>query len=253
MKSLREIYFTQLGIDPDPASPVDRRKRKAALARAYELRSFEIEHYWKRATHFWGYQAAMFIAFGALLSTRTGGFFPLAIPIAALGFFTAIANVAASQGSKFWQENWEKHIDMLEDEFEGRLHKTVWLGKSCCHPSVSRVNGLLGWVLLLFWPLAAVGTAWLWNLGAGTQDQNAVESIVGNLSSPIPWVAGLLCLAFLGVIGWHLSLSSPRGNTILRNGDVGTGCDQSSQLGPLEPLLVSRHNPADEPTSSGAL
>jgi hypothetical protein len=38
----------------------------AALTRAYLLRDFEIEHYWKPATYFWAFQVAIFAAFGLL-------------------------------------------------------------------------------------------------------------------------------------------------------------------------------------------
>ena len=38
--------------------------QKAALNRAHEIRKFEIELYWKRATYFWLLQAAVFTALG---------------------------------------------------------------------------------------------------------------------------------------------------------------------------------------------
>ncbi|MGH8568044.1 MAG: hypothetical protein ACREXU_08475, partial [Gammaproteobacteria bacterium] len=30
-----------------------------------------------------------------------------------------------NRGSKFWQENWENHVDLLEDQIMGPLYKTV--------------------------------------------------------------------------------------------------------------------------------
>jgi hypothetical protein len=68
-----------------------------------------------------------------------------------LGALTAVANYFSASGSKFWQENWERHIDMLEDEFEGRLHKTVWLSEGKVSYSVSGINQSLSSLFILFW------------------------------------------------------------------------------------------------------
>ncbi|MEL7686684.1 hypothetical protein AAG596_04210 [Citromicrobium bathyomarinum] len=109
-----------------------------ALERAHELRKFEIENYWRRSTYFWGFQ---FVTFGALaLSSNGGDFDPaLVLVIAVLGALAAWTAILSARGSKFWQENWEKHVDFLEDEVEGRLHKTALLRNDVSY-SVSRVN-----------------------------------------------------------------------------------------------------------------
>jgi len=242
MRPLREVYFEQLGIDP--SSKEDRERRQAALTRAYQLRSFEIEHFWKRATYFWGYQVAIFTAFGLFLSGRAGGFLFLAVPVAAVGFLTALAGLLAGQGSKFWQENWEKHIDMLEDEFEGRLHKTVWLGKTCCHPSVSGVNHVLGWVFVAFWVMAFVGAVAL--TLATTEANGATQPAWWPAFSWSRLAIAAVGVAFASVLFWRLVLRPVRGETILRNGNDGGGCDSSNPYSPQTPLLVARYNPANE-------
>jgi hypothetical protein len=148
---LRSRYFNTLGFDRD--SPL----RKDALERAHKLRTFEIEHYWKRATYFWGFQVAIFAAFGLVWKEQgnaTTEWSPLAAALGGLGFLTAIANVLSARGSRFWQENWEKHIDMLEDKAEGRLYKTVWLKDGKRSYSVSRVNENLSYCFVGFWMLA---------------------------------------------------------------------------------------------------
>jgi hypothetical protein len=72
----------------------DDSKLEKALRRAYAQRTFEIEHYWKRATFFWGFQAAIFVAFGFVWKEPGGpkqsGFLVLAL--SSLGILTAIAN-----------------------------------------------------------------------------------------------------------------------------------------------------------------
>jgi hypothetical protein len=144
----RDRYFNTLSIKYDEIA-----KRRRALNRAYALRTFEIEHYWKRATYFWGFQIAIFAAFGLLSKRDTApiewGIIPVAL--SGLGVLTAFANSLSASGSKFWQQNWERHIDMLEDEIEGRLHKTIWLPEGKASYSVSGINSILSSFIILFW------------------------------------------------------------------------------------------------------
>jgi DUF2934 family protein len=122
----RTRYLGTLGFYD--GSEATAKRLAAALKRAYRIRNFEIEHYWKRATYFWAFQVAIFAAFG-LLWKQTAAWSPVTVLLAGLGILTAVANSLSARGSRFWQENWESHIDMLEDEIEGRLYKTVWLDK----------------------------------------------------------------------------------------------------------------------------
>ncbi|MGJ5205040.1 RipA family octameric membrane protein [Bradyrhizobium sp. HKCCYLR20261] len=164
MTVTREQYLGALDCSEDSrtsecseAKKVDDSKLKNALSRAYEQRTFEIEHYWKRATFFWGFQAAIFVAFGFVWKEPAGptqsGL--LVLSLSSLGILTALANYLSARGSKFWQENWEKHIDMLEDAFEGRLYKTVWLSDGVREYSVSKVNLTLSSYFILFWLIVA--------------------------------------------------------------------------------------------------
>lgn len=158
MGELRERYFNTLKIRENES---EKEKRKAALERAYNLRNFEIEHYWKRATYFWGFQIAIFAAFGFLWKGDTTNGWPLiGGALSSLGILTAIANSLSSCGSTFWQRNWERHIDMLEDEFEGRLYKTVWLHEGSVSFSVSRVNRTLSYCFIGFWLIVAFNFGW---------------------------------------------------------------------------------------------
>jgi hypothetical protein len=156
VSTLREQYFRTLGFNENDTASPSQSKREKALNRAYELRSFEIEHYWKRATYFWGFQIAIFAAFGLIwkdpISNQWG---PIAVALSLLGILTALANYLSARGSKFWQRNWEMHIDMLEDEIEGRLYKTVWLPDGKVSFSVSRINLQLGVCMGFFWVLIA--------------------------------------------------------------------------------------------------
>src|ERR1051325_8976323 len=140
----RRTYFRRLRLLTDAEGA-----QKAALTRAHDLRQFEIENYWRRATYFWGFQ---FAAFGALALTAKGGVIHsgLGLFVSVLGALTAYAALLTAQGSKFWQENWEAHVDLLEDEIEGWLHKTVSV-RSELAPSVSGVNERLLQLLVAGW------------------------------------------------------------------------------------------------------
>jgi len=154
MGGLRDSYFTALGLNGDDDQSVKR--LEAAFARAHQLRQFEIELYWKRATYFWVFQAAIFAALGFVSNGSAQKWPQLPLGLAAMGFLTALAGWLAANGSKFWQENWEAHIDVLETEFEGDLHKTVWIGGDGVRWSVSGVNGRLSVCFLFFWLALAV-------------------------------------------------------------------------------------------------
>lgn len=100
---------------------------EAALKQAYEIRKFEIELYWKRATYFWTFIGAAFVSYGAFHnSTRANDLERelILVLIACIGLVFSVAWHCVNKGSKFWQENWENHVELLEDEVFGPLYKT---------------------------------------------------------------------------------------------------------------------------------
>ncbi len=144
-----------------------------ALAQALDIRKFEIELYWKRATYFWTFIGATLAGFLAIEASNFANKQDLAIILANLGFVFSFAWFCANKGSKFWQENWEKHVDLLEDGVTGPLYKVVisrntelsrvekiidfMTGPSKI--SVSKINQLISlyvtllWVMLFFYSL----------------------------------------------------------------------------------------------------
>jgi hypothetical protein len=99
--------------------------RQEAFKYAHDIRKFEIELYWKRATYFWTIIAAAFAGYFTIEKVSSAAPSSSQSVIASLGLILSVAWYLVSRGSKFWQENWERHLDLLEDEQTGPLHKTV--------------------------------------------------------------------------------------------------------------------------------
>jgi hypothetical protein len=159
----RGRYFQALGIRIDEEHKPDASKLKAARKLAHKIRQFEIELYWKRATYFWAFQLIAFTALGLLL--KDGHISPLGqLPLgrllipAPIGVITAFAGYLTARGSKFWQENWEAHVDLLEDETQERLTHVI-LCRDRPQFSVSRVNQQLLLYLTLGWLVVLVAGA----------------------------------------------------------------------------------------------
>jgi hypothetical protein len=107
-------------------SPPDATKSKAALDAALDVRKFEIQLYWTRATYFWTFIAAALAGYGAIQALdNPQAKTDLSVLISCVGFVLSFCWYCANQGSKQWQENWENHVDLLEDEVTGPLYKTV--------------------------------------------------------------------------------------------------------------------------------
>ena len=131
----------------------DSSKQKRAYDVAADIRKFEIDKYWQRTLYFWGFITAIYAAYFSVLKEfytdvlgfRSHGTIPLVV-LSALGLFFCFSWLLASKGSKHWQENWENHLDMLEDEITGPLYKTYLAGTSY---SVSAINIAAGIVLSL--------------------------------------------------------------------------------------------------------
>src|SRR4051812_23941395 len=143
----------------------DTKKSKAekALEKALEIRKFEIELYWKRATYFWAFIAAIFGAYFLVLKAELDAASDTLFLINSLGLTFSIGWYFANRGSKFWQENWERHVDDLEDPITGPLYKTVlnkdeygfWALTDAYAFSVSRINTILSLYVSFIWVFLA--------------------------------------------------------------------------------------------------
>jgi hypothetical protein len=155
-------YLDNFKLEEEPDST--RNIRIEALKNALEIRKFEIDLYWKRTAYFWAFIVLTFTAYFAILThdkeldALTN---ELLLLSSALGLFMSICWFCVNKASKYWQENWEKHVDWLEDDVMGPLYKLILVygkGKSgmFCplkpYPfSVSKINQLLSFAICLVW------------------------------------------------------------------------------------------------------
>ena len=138
-------------------------KLKAAFNQVSDIRKFEIDLYWKRAGYFWALIAVAFAGYFAILSSANipSKFF-LSFIVGSIGFVFTFAWYLVNRGSKYWQENWENHLDLLEDEITGPLYKTLlerpketslseWFVTGPLNVSVSKINQWVSVFVLFIW------------------------------------------------------------------------------------------------------
>lgn len=139
-------------------------KTEDVLKHILDIRKFEIELYWKRTAFFWTIIAAVIAGYFLVYARMPQGSertVKVLYSLACLGLIFSVGWYFVNRGSKFWQVNWEKHLDCLEDEVIGPLYKTTidpayYHGKffSLLAPypfSVSKINQVLNIVLIGFW------------------------------------------------------------------------------------------------------
>lgn len=144
-------------------------KRSKALEYALDIRKFEIELYWKRATYFWTFIGAALASYAVIQRIQDDNEKQfLSVLVSTLGLVFSFAWYCVNRGSKYWQENWENHVDLLEDSIIGPLYKTV-IGRPhrSDHPlksllvgpanfSVSKINQLVSVFVTIIWGLLVI-------------------------------------------------------------------------------------------------
>lgn len=160
--------------------PLD--KREKALEYAIQERRLEIELYWKRATYIITLNAAALTAFflAAKIDDQKSQTL-LMILIGVFGMVVSFVAMGINFGGKFWQQHWERMVELLENDVIGPLYKTAtdrekkssW--DTSVPISVTKANLILSCLLFGTW-LSITGykvgatTSWflatLWVLGA---------------------------------------------------------------------------------------
>ncbi len=140
-------------------------KLEEAFKIALDTRKFEIELYWKRTGYFVLFIGAVFVGYYNIINTAEEGISKyqnewLLLLLPALGFLLSLLWYMANRGSKFWQENWEAHIEELSthlgvpifDIIKRREHSIRNLMQE--YPfSVSKVNQMVSLIITFTWLL----------------------------------------------------------------------------------------------------
>ncbi|WP_442777331.1 RipA family octameric membrane protein [Sphaerotilus montanus] len=96
-------------------------RAEKALDLALDIRKFEIELYWKRATYFWTFIAAALAGYAVVYKDgESNSNAWLSLLFSSLGLTFSTAWYLVNRGSKFWQNNWERHVDLLEYDLRKR-------------------------------------------------------------------------------------------------------------------------------------
>lgn len=151
-------------------------KIEKALEQAYDQRKFEIELYWKRATYFWTFIGAAFVGYAAFLTGSTPHLTG-ALIMSQVGLVFTVAWYLVNRGSKFWQENWENHVCLLEDDVTGPVYKMCasrdphefasrsrwdrrWIAPRPF--SVSKINTIISMYMVFIWLLLGAAAIGMW-------------------------------------------------------------------------------------------
>ena len=122
----KDEEYLKLFSDDKPSET--EKKHSSALKEALDIRKFEIDLYWRRTGFFWAFitiiYTALFSVFCKYIECPVKYFLfvPVISTLSGLGFFFSIAWHMVNKGSKFWQENWEKHVSLLEKSEIGPLY-----------------------------------------------------------------------------------------------------------------------------------
>lgn len=145
---------------PPQLTQENKKKLKEAYKRAHEIRQFEIELYWKRATYFWAFELVALTGLGALFFKHLEAESSKQITGALLlvsfgGTLITYLWMLVLRGSKSWQKNWEKHVDILEYYFSGNLYKCMFLNGKNPFSSSAASQAIVA-VFLFFWAICLI-------------------------------------------------------------------------------------------------
>jgi hypothetical protein len=180
-KEFKDAYFSELALPK--ANPNDKKDwpvkvtdthevSSKSLERAWEtahrIREFEIQLYWKRALYFWGFQAALFAVVASISSKPDStelqtSAIPVILLLSITAMFLSIMWLLMSKGAKFWQNNWERQVDLLEEHICGNLYKVypVMEAHSSAPFSVTRINMAVIIYIVSAWAFVAMASLYL--------------------------------------------------------------------------------------------
>ena len=182
----KEEYIRCYNSEKDPTSGKEIPNKdliNKALEIALDTRKFEIELYWKRTGYFVLFIGAIFVGYYNVFSNSKSHWASLFI--AALGFLLSLLWYMANRGSKFWQENWEAHIEELSTYLGTPIFGIIKSRKdSICkvtghYPfSVSKVNQMVSLIITISWFLTFIKDSLIFN----ENDKQIIKKVIANCS-----------------------------------------------------------------------
>jgi hypothetical protein len=124
-----------------------------AYERAWKNRDFEIDKFWTRAAYFWGFIVLIFGGYISIVTSNSANITALHLDwyLLLVGLIFSVAWLLVLFGSKAWQENWENHIDWLENNISCPLYRTIYYKRKNKYYSVSKINIVLAWLIIVVW------------------------------------------------------------------------------------------------------
>lgn len=158
----QDEYYKE--ISPEKTELADSSQAIAkSLEIALDIRKLELDLYWKRATYFWTLIGAAFVAYFAILGNdKIQANTVYLFLVTCIGFVLTTAWFLANRGSKYWLENWENHVELLESKTIGNLYQIILersedptrIDKLLTSPmpiSVSKINQWVGLFMIFIW------------------------------------------------------------------------------------------------------
>ncbi len=185
-------------------------KGKEEIQKAFEIaletRKFEIELYWKRTAYFALFIGAVFVGYYSILlpnETNNNGNSHLSLILAVLGYLLSLLWYMANRGSKYWQENWEAHIEELSTHLgipifgiiKSRKH-SIWNLREEYPFSVSKVNQMVSLIITFGWLMMLLKEIEILNFLKITSDSIIYKVFVGILVITVSFLIIIFCKGF---------------------------------------------------------
>jgi hypothetical protein len=97
----------------------DDARKLSELQLAADVRKFEIGLFWQRSLFFWGLIAATFLVYANLKDSDA----TIRFAIVSAGFIFSLGWTLVNRGSKFWQENWERKVELAGESASVHLFR----------------------------------------------------------------------------------------------------------------------------------
>ena len=185
--NMKEYHRTDYTKDFGLSSIKNAGLAKNALDQALKARENEIALFWKRSGFFWAFIVSAYTAYFFVEKDSGAQHHPyMSILLLGLAFLLCLLWHLVNKGSKFWQKNWEFHVNQLATQQIGPLFRvyrnpysgSLWNPISEYDFSVSKICMAISFVMTLV-------SGWLFSyqlLKLLPQEFEIIRKCIGDLS-----------------------------------------------------------------------